>query len=52
MRLNTVFWVTFVVLMLCVSFFRLSSDVSKGIYTFEYTSMYPVDTRARGTGTT
>ena len=48
MKLNTDIWATFVVLMLCVSFFRLSSDVTKGIYTFEYTSMYPVDTLARG----
>ena len=52
MDLNTVLWVTFDDLTLCVLFFRLSNDISISINTFEYTSMYPVDTRARGTGTT
>ena len=44
MRLNTVFWVLFVILALCVSFFRLSSDVSIGINTYESISMYQMDT--------
>ena len=52
MDLNTVFWVAFIILALCVLLFRLTNDITIGIYTFEYTSMYPVDTRARGTGTT
>jgi len=48
MGLNTVFWDTFVILALCVSFFRFAYDISIGINTYESISMYPVDTLARG----
>ena len=52
MDLNTVLWVTFDDLTLCVLFFRLSNDKKKDINTQEYISMYHVDTLARGQGMT
>jgi len=52
MDLNTVFWITFIILAFCVLFFHLSNVKKKVINTYELISMYPVDTRARGTGTT
>ena len=48
MRLNTDFWATFVILGLSRLIFHLTCYVSIGIYTLEYTSMYPVDTLACG----
>jgi hypothetical protein len=52
MDLNTVLWVTFDDLTLCRLIYRLSNVKKKVINTYESISMYPVDTRARGTGTT
>ena len=48
MDLNTVFWVTFIILALCELFFRLSNVKKKDINTQEYMSMYHMDTLARG----
>jgi len=45
-RLNLLFWVAFIVLALCVLLFHLSSAITIGIYTLEYTSMYRMDTLA------
>jgi hypothetical protein len=44
MDLNTVFWVPFVDLALCVLFFRLTNDKKKVINTYELISMYYMDT--------
>ena len=48
MRLNTDFWVTFVILGLCRLIIHFACHVSIGIYTLESISMYPMGTLARG----
>jgi len=48
MVLNTVLWVTFDDLTLCRLIYRLSNVKKKVINTLEYTSMYRMDTLARG----